>query len=137
MSVYDKATEEWFSKRPGQESTVEQCDQCGLYYKPSLGHKCKVKAGEKAMTIEEAIAMAQIPLGCEQADEKTKEFARVCISALEKQMPREPKKSENESLQEVVTNFCPICGVVISKSFDRRYCGNCGQAIDWGEINDD
>lgn len=41
MSVYDKATEEWFSKRPGQESTVEQCDQCGLFYKPSLGHKCK------------------------------------------------------------------------------------------------
>ena len=53
MSIYDKATEEWFSKRPGQESTVGQCVECGLYYKPSLGHKCK-KAGEKTTTVEEA-----------------------------------------------------------------------------------
>lgn len=37
---YDKKTSEWFRKHVGTETTVCQCDKCGLFYKPSLGHKC-------------------------------------------------------------------------------------------------
>ncbi len=40
---YDNATEKWFKKHPMQETTVMQCEACGLYYKPSLGHRCKKK----------------------------------------------------------------------------------------------
>lgn len=39
----DKATEKWFKERPGIETTVMQCDKCGLFYKPSLGHNCGQK----------------------------------------------------------------------------------------------
>jgi hypothetical protein len=39
---YDEATKKWFEKRIGQQTTVCKCDKCGLFYKPSLGHKCKV-----------------------------------------------------------------------------------------------
>lgn len=43
MKHFDKATEEWFLKNPFAETTVMQCDKCGLCYKPSLGHECKSK----------------------------------------------------------------------------------------------
>lgn len=39
----DKATDEWFKQHPGARTTVAPCDKCGLWYKPSLGHKCEVK----------------------------------------------------------------------------------------------
>lgn len=40
---YDKATTDWFIKNPDAETTVMECSYCGLFYKPSLGHRCKVK----------------------------------------------------------------------------------------------
>lgn len=45
---FDKETREWFASRPYTETTVMQCKECGLWYKPSLGHKCKkAKASKK------------------------------------------------------------------------------------------
>lgn len=38
---YDKATKKWLNNHIGQQTTVIMCDKCGLFYKPSLGHKCK------------------------------------------------------------------------------------------------
>lgn len=37
----DPDTKEWFKRRPGIQTTVAQCPKCGLYYKPSLGHKTR------------------------------------------------------------------------------------------------
>ena len=39
--VYDRATKAWFSSHIGQQTTVCRCERCGLFFKPSLGHKCK------------------------------------------------------------------------------------------------
>ena len=39
----DKATDEWFKQHPGARTTVTSCEKCGLWYKPSLGHKCEVE----------------------------------------------------------------------------------------------
>ena len=39
----DKATNEWFIKHPDARTTVTQCEKCGLWYKPDLGHKCEVE----------------------------------------------------------------------------------------------
>lgn len=43
---YDLETRKWFDSLPLSErfiieTTVMRCDDCGLYYKPSLGHKCR------------------------------------------------------------------------------------------------
>lgn len=43
---YDSETRKWFDSLPLAdrfiiETTVMQCEDCGLYYKPSLGHKCR------------------------------------------------------------------------------------------------
>lgn len=40
----DATTKKWFAKMPSWErTTVAQCKKCGLWYKPSLGHKCEVQ----------------------------------------------------------------------------------------------
>lgn len=129
MSIYDKTTEEWFSKRPGQESTVEQCDQCGLYYKPSLGHKCKVKAGEKIMTVEEALTYLRelVPPSARHL-----EAMRLAKEALEKQIPKKPIGD----LDSVPHYRCPYCNRAVKlyendRGFD--FCPDCGQHIDWNE----
>lgn len=38
---YDKETNDWFKQHPLSETTVTCCPDCGLFYKPSLGHRCK------------------------------------------------------------------------------------------------
>lgn len=38
---YDKETDDWFKQHPLSETTVICCPDCGLFYKPSLSHKCK------------------------------------------------------------------------------------------------
>lgn len=37
----DAATAAWIDQHPGVATTLGKCTCCGLYYKPSLGHKCK------------------------------------------------------------------------------------------------
>ena len=41
MTGYDQETEKWFQSHLTAETTVMQCDRCGLFFKPSLGHKCR------------------------------------------------------------------------------------------------
>lgn len=43
----DPRTKKWFRERWYAETTLAKCDACGLYYKPSLGHKCKMDRGKK------------------------------------------------------------------------------------------
>lgn len=38
---YDEETQRWLKKNPAQQTTVMICEKCGLFFKPSLGHKCK------------------------------------------------------------------------------------------------
>ena len=44
---YGKETKKWFSKHPTANTTVWQCSKCGLYFKPTLGHKCKENTERK------------------------------------------------------------------------------------------
>ena len=39
---YDKETQKWFRKNISSQTTVCRCDKCKLFYKPSLGHKCRI-----------------------------------------------------------------------------------------------
>lgn len=39
----DSETNAWFKDHPGAQTTVMCCEKCGLWYKPDLGHECKVK----------------------------------------------------------------------------------------------
>ena len=53
----------------------------------------------------------------------------IAIEALEKQIPKEPSNREDNS--EISYGYCPCCSDIIDNWRDIRYCGECGQAIDW------
>ena len=36
----DSETEKWSKAHPDHVFTTRQCNACGLFYKPSLGHQC-------------------------------------------------------------------------------------------------
>ena len=38
---FDSILKRWFKLHPFAETTVAKCEKCGLFYRPSLGHKCK------------------------------------------------------------------------------------------------
>lgn len=42
-AIFDTETRKWFKRNPDAQTTVMYCGKCGLWYKPILGHKCKVK----------------------------------------------------------------------------------------------
>lgn len=57
----------------------------------------------------------------------------IAISAIEKQIPKKPKRDKEYSLGRV----CPKChdylGNVQFITHHCNYCKNCGQAIDWSD----
>ena len=55
----------------------------------------------------------------------------IAIEALEKQIPKEPLNREDKS--EISYGYCPCCNNIIDNWNDIRYCGECGQAINWEE----
>ena len=86
------------------------------------------------MTINEAIEQLQIngtkePLTISgNAIRMTKYFKALAVAeiALEKQIPKKP-----------VGEWCPICNEVVDEhecNYKFDYCPNCGQKIDWSEV---
>ena len=45
----------------------------------------------------------------------------IAISAIEKQIPKKPRKTKNEIV-------CPTCGTLVGSS---PYCRYCGQKLSW------
>lgn len=43
----DNRTKKWCKEHPDSQTTMRKCEKCGLYYKPSLGHKCKEMENEQ------------------------------------------------------------------------------------------
>ena len=41
----DPRTADWIDRHVGVQTTLAKCEKCGLYYKPTLGHKCKMDGG--------------------------------------------------------------------------------------------
>ena len=64
--------------------------------------------------------------------DKIQDAENVAIIALRKQTPQKPHKIFNSA-----TLHCPVCEYEVGYDNDftskRRYCPDCGQAIDWSE----
>lgn len=45
--IFDRATNAWLKAHVNIQTTVTRCEQCGLFYKPELGHKCKAEKEKK------------------------------------------------------------------------------------------
>ena len=98
------------------------------------------------MTLEEAIDFIlnkiQIDVRfCSDEDiEKTEAALKLAISALEKQMPKQPKYEDVDNVYGAIKRTCTACGDVcmVSKGAKpyEHYCRQCGQALDWSDNND-
>ena len=97
------------------------------------------------MTLEEAIDFIlnkiQIDVRfCSDEDiEKTEAALKLAISALEKQMPKQPKYEDVGNVYGAIKRTCTACGDVcmVSKGAKpyEHYCRQCGQALEWSENN--
>ena len=97
------------------------------------------------MTLEKAIDFIlnkiQIDVRfCSDEDiEKTEAALKLAISALEKQMPKQPKYEDVDNVYGAIKRTCTACGDVcmVSKGAKpyEHYCRQCGQALEWSENN--
>ena len=79
------------------------------------------------MTYEEAIKGLKNIIEYWTYHEHEKEVAELAISALEKQIPKKPDLDGGV--------YCPCCLHEFKSHYDEtRYCPNCGQAIDWSDV---
>ena len=72
-----------------------------------------------------------------------KEAFQMAIQALEKQIPKKPRKTDSYRgvLKRVYAYVCPTCGnACLEKYMNERqntmFCWNCGQKLDWSEENE-
>lgn len=70
--------------------------------------------------------------------QKRAEALDVAIQALEKQIPKKPRKTDSYRgvLKRVYAYVCPTCGnACLEKYMNERqntmFCWNCGQKLDW------
>ena len=54
------------------------------------------------------------------------------IEALEKQIPKKPISLGEDIDRDV--GQCPNCKEIIDTYEDYKYCSDCGQAIDWSDV---
>ena len=85
------------------------------------------------MTNEEAIEILQEKRDYAQFPTYVKEAIKIATSAIEKQIPKKPKRDKEYPLGRV----CPKChdylGNVQFITHHCNYCNNCGQALDWSD----
>lgn len=90
------------------------------------------------MTNEEAINT--IEHGCIYRDKRGGEALEIAVIALKKQIPKKPKKKEENQYSAFYD--CPCCGGYLVSKIDGelcggqeyKYCYRCGQALDWSDI---
>ena len=95
------------------------------------------------MTLEEAIdfilnkIQIDVRLCSDEDIEKTEAALKLAISALEKQMPKQPKYEDVDNIYGAIKRTCTACGDVcmVSKGAKpyEHYCRQCGQALDWSD----
>ena len=77
------------------------------------------------MTENEAIEHLRVSEGA--FSKRFTDCVQTAIQALEKQIPKKPKKDEYCGF---VDYACPICGRDVGDS-RTKYCRNCGQRLEW------
>ena len=89
------------------------------------------------MTYKEAINT--IEHGCIYRDKQSGEALEIAVIAIEKQIPKKPKKKEENQYSTFYD--CPCCGGYLMSKIDGElccgqeyeYCYRCGQALDWSD----
>lgn len=59
------------------------------------------------------------------------EALNMAVEALEKHIPKKTTKRQYVPNGTLIYGHCPICYYFTKNDF--KYCGNCGQALDWSD----
>ena len=99
------------------------------------------------MTESEAIKILQRDLQIQLENKALPdgiEAIQIAIQALEKQIPKKPRKTDSYRgiLKRVHAYVCPTCGNACLEKYmnerqDTMFCWNCGQKLDWEDDDDD
>ena len=81
--------------------------------------------------IVKAIAHFRYGIKCDIFSEPVTTYAKTAVAALEKQIPQKPRE-EIVIANTLKFRYCPACSVRFIQ-YGMKYCGECGQALDWGE----
>lgn len=91
------------------------------------------------MDNREAIKDIEKALECGVPDSLGKETLELSKSALEKQIPKKPNITTGQTDEDKLA-CCPACDSNVDWTYEgfwrhgkRKYCHECGQAIDWSE----
>ena len=85
-------------------------------------------------TLEQAIDHYKYGISHDIFAEPVTTYAKLSIKALEKQIPKKPTVVD-ESMLCVV--YCNTCGTFLGYPYRvyDKFCKNCGQALDWSDLN--
>ena len=85
------------------------------------------------MTYQEAIENLKYLISGDCTDNQMDfvEEIKMAITALEKQIPKKAHISLHGTTDWNTKCRCPACRKDVFGT--QKYCGNCGQALDWGE----
>lgn len=84
------------------------------------------------MTAAEAIRrLKDILINNEQLEEADMDAMCMAIDAINNQIPIKPVCQMKSGKYGPVVGLCPTCGCV--NVYDSPCCGDCGQALEWGE----
>lgn len=87
-------------------------------------------------TVKGWIQLARPPVGAQKYEKiEFEESIKFALDAIDKQVPKKPiyRWTGDETVVE-----CPCCEKypfdLSEYEWARKFCGNCGQAIDWSEV---
>ena len=80
--------------------------------------------------IEQALSWFKLRTKISKSD-IFKQYGKVAITALEKQIPKKTIDTERE--YDGYYGICPNCRNVVNDDRDFRYCNMCGQSLDWSD----
>ncbi len=86
------------------------------------------------MNAEEAIEIITNAIQTEHETVEQDMALAIAQKALEKQMPKKPILSNDQSIRYVMRFACPSCGKCFTEVGIADYCYHCGQALDWNNI---
>lgn len=87
------------------------------------------------MDIKEVIDDLQYLISGDCTDNKMAYVKQIefAIKALERQVPRKPKPTEEQNIRYAMNYTCPFCEKHFSGTGIADYCYHCGQALDWSD----
>lgn len=85
------------------------------------------------MTESEAIKEFQQNIDMPFGSNISREASKLAVSAMQKQIPKKPVKSEKQVVRYVNTYYCPICNLGITGTNIAKWCYHCGQKLDWSD----